>query len=521
MRHSEPSRPRALTTAALVQVPGFGGRGGIGLGIVALTTLAYLPATVGAWEPALGWVAGAVVSALIAAWRSTRSLEQIALALLPASVLVNTSLVPPGMQYVPPAVLGGALLLRFVARLRGSSIVVRMPNRWVLASAGTYLLWAIVASFFSNDRLGSGAQALAAGVVLLISLVVVPSVIRDIDGVHRVLAVMAAIGLVLAASSIVLAVTGPFELFGRWVGFYFVTEAMLGGEPLGVVVLRASGPFATPGYQGIAIAVAIVATLVLARRRRPGLGAVLLVLIFGLIVTLTRSALLAGAAGAAFIAVVSFVRRAPDARALATAVVIVAFLGAMGFEVLEFRARYDIAFDRYGPLAADLDGFPIPPNGTAGSGSGVVRPPPPGPGSTSVVRGGWETSGRLAIWRASLEAIAASPLVGHGFGENPSAIAPYLTGSNSVYAGLTSHNTLLRTAVELGIPGLLALMAFIVAVLVSAVSGRPQTSSVVVVFLTLLGVMGFESLLLGGASYPSLALGVTAGLLSAPLVARD
>ena len=65
------------------------------------------------------------------------------------------------------------------------------------------------------------------------------------------------------------------------------------------------------------------------------------------------------------------------------------------------------------------------------------------------------SAGRLVIWRGALEMIKANPLAGVGFGRFPDTITDYADLDRSVDA----HNAYLITAAELGLPGLLLLLA--------------------------------------------------------------
>jgi len=70
--------------------------------------------------------------------------------------------------------------------------------------------------------------------------------------------------------------------------------------------------------------------------------------------------------------------------------------------------------------------------------------------------------GRLIIWVEGIELVKRSPLVGAGLGETKDAIERLLHQPLKVQ---TMHNSYFRIAVELGIPGLVVYLWFLVAIL--------------------------------------------------------
>jgi len=143
-------------------------------------------------------------------------------------------------------------------------------------------------------------------------------------------------------------------------------------------------------------------------------------------------------------------------------------------------------------------------------------------GDETPLRGGSGLTGREFLWKASWEAIKRRPITGYGPGNNVPAIDPYLSGQGLLLKGLTSHSTWLRTAVEMGIPGLILLLA------VLAVPGwifirgwrsekpdvRDPTRAILAASVaSLIPVMTFESLFLGGVTFSSLYLAVAIGLM--------
>lgn len=76
-------------------------------------------------------------------------------------------------------------------------------------------------------------------------------------------------------------------------------------------------------------------------------------------------------------------------------------------------------------------------------------------------RAKYDSAGRLALWLASWDWLKQHPFFGAGLGNSPGAIGPLINEGLSRYQGLSPHNTFLRTAVELGLPGLLFYLVFL------------------------------------------------------------
>jgi O-antigen ligase len=158
------------------------------------------------------------------------------------------------------------------------------------------------------------------------------------------------------------------------------------------------------------------------------------------------------------------------------------------------------------------------------------------------LRGGGGLSGRQFLWSASWDAIKARPVSGYGPGTDVIAIQPYLHGPGLTYLGLSSHSTWLRAGVEMGLPGLVLLIAVIAAsglVFVRRLKLGPPTrpralrasnlptgwggESVELVWPALLAgmlpAMTFEAFLLGGVTLSSLYLALALGMMAIPSVA--
>jgi O-antigen ligase len=144
------------------------------------------------------------------------------------------------------------------------------------------------------------------------------------------------------------------------------------------------------------------------------------------------------------------------------------------------------------------------------------------PGSDEKpLRGGTALTGREFLWKASWEAIKKRPVTGYGPGNNVPAIDPYLSGVGLQLKGLTSHSTWFRTAVEMGVPGLLLLIAVLVVAGWVFVRGPrseipdvpdPTRAVLAASVIAMIPVMTFESVYLGGVTFTSLYLAVAIGL---------
>jgi O-antigen ligase len=146
-------------------------------------------------------------------------------------------------------------------------------------------------------------------------------------------------------------------------------------------------------------------------------------------------------------------------------------------------------------------------------------------GDETPIRGGTGLSGREYLWSWSLEAIKHRPILGYGPGNDINAIDQFMTDDAAragyVLNGLTSHSTWFRTAVEMGIPGLLLLIAAGMAVAwvffrpIFKTRAVPDATRIALAAAVcgLLPAMTFETFLLGGVTFSSLFLTVGAGLM--------
>jgi len=146
-------------------------------------------------------------------------------------------------------------------------------------------------------------------------------------------------------------------------------------------------------------------------------------------------------------------------------------------------------------------------------------------GGDETIRGGTGLSGREYLWKWSLEAIKHRPVLGWGPGNDITAIDKFMTDDAAragyVLQGLSSHSTWFRTAVEMGVPGLLLLVGTGLAVAwvffrpIFKTRAVPDATRIALaaIVIGLLPAMTFETFLLGGVTFSSLILTVGAGLM--------
>jgi hypothetical protein len=474
--------------------------------------------------PAAAGILG-LAAGLVLGWLATGN-ERIGLAVafLPAVLLHGTGLVPASGSYLPSLVVAGALAaatLPGLIRRPGSTI---LPPRPMLAAAAAYLGWFAAATLASIAPRTSATYLVGAAGTLAIVLVLMPTVLCTSRARQALLVTLAVAGPALVLIGLLLALTGPLTVFGDAIGSYVPLQlTWLGGETP-VVLLRISGPYFTPGYDAIALSIAVLALLALdevaTRGWRLPVRLALVVTFVGLLLTFDRDGLLAVIVGASIHAVLRLWHGrglgVPFATAVAAAVIFVAVLGnALGATLAPPP----------GSAAAGAGGFGSA--ATSGSQAGVTTGRQPSETDDELpVRGGTSLSGRGELWSASAAAIRADPVLGSGPGTDAQAIAPYLTGQSRRFLGLTSHDTWLRTAVELGLPGLLLLLLFLGSAVPPAwrLARRRTPDPFHVGLLSVLGgltaAFTFETFLLGGLSYASVIWPLAAAILAVDLRVR-
>lgn len=478
----------------------------------------------------LGQVVGgglAILVALAIGWLSPRTwLPLLALATLPAAVIVGSYLVPAPTRYVPIFVISLALGVAFVRARHARDVAVALPPRPVAIAVGAYLGWAAVTTPSSSNLVTSVLYLAGMAGTLVLAFVVLPSVLAGAAGRRLVAVTVGILAGLLAVAALVVAVTGPISLVGQTFGLNLLTELYIGSSRTGLIVPRTTGVFDAPAEQSLALAVGLVAILAL-RRSSLEWRALGVIVGIALVLPLARDGWLAAVGGVlALLAAAAWTRRAGWVAIAGWGVFFFGLLVAVTLQLVVLVARPDLERDRYG--------------------QGALLLPEQAEGADNV-RGGAGLSGRVPIWAASLDAIAERPVLGWGLGQNPDAIAPHLQGQDVRLRGLTSHNTWLRTAVEIGLPGLAAFGAILLTVAWAFIGNarrvRQRSASggahepragpavddlgmhaLLGIIVALLLAQGFETLLLGGLNFPSfiwtLALGMVVarpGPVAAPV----
>jgi O-antigen ligase len=321
--------------------------------------------------------------------------------------------------------------------------------------------------------------------------------------------------VIVAATVYVLSPLGAISIFGRRVSDYQLIDLTVGGHGTGIHFGKSAGLFLAPLEPSVLMVVALLALLGWTSMRSgrwlwAGRAAIVF-LVPAILITLDRSAWLTAIIATGVFAVLPAARRS----AAVTAGILCLVFALSFFSVLANVVGANAVSAN--PIATECA-------------TGCTQA---APGSDEApLRGGTGLSGREFLWTASFLAINHRPITGYGPGTNVPAIDTYLTGDGLHFKGLTSHDTWLRTAVELGIPGLL----FLLAVLLSATlvflrapldprqpserrTGIPDPTRVTfaVSLLGLLGAMTFESFFLGGVNFSNLYLGLALAMMVPPM----
>jgi len=485
------------TGSAALSRPGQLAFAGAVTGVVAAS---WLPVLAGAMtRTAVGWLATILVAAAVA-WL-TRSFTSAVLVcgLVASSAFVASGLVSDPTHYMPVAVTGGALGLRtLLDAWRGRSLASATP-RIVLVPVGLYLAWAALSTLTSIDHRVSAVYLVGMIAVCALAFWTIPAMLAEQSDRDNLLLSVGVLGVIVALTVYIVELTGNLNVFGRSVGSYLLADVTIGGHRTGLHFARSSGMYLAPLEAAITMVVGVGMLLGWSAMRggRPQLLARLgiLVMIPAIVLTLDRTAWLA-----AIISVAALVVLAPVRRFHATAAVVVGLVFAAIF-----------LFVLAGQLGANAIGDVCTVNCTGGN--------------ESTIRGGTGLSGREYLWRASISAIEKRPLLGYGPGNNVPAIRPYLTVTDQHIGTLTSHSTWFRTGVEMGVPGLVALIGVLVAVAWVFIRAPMRERTVgdgghLVLAASVCGLvaaMTFESFLLGGVTFTSLFLAVALGLIAAPI----
>ena len=347
-------------------------------------------------------------------------------------------------QYLPFA--GGAVgaLLAMGWSQDSRELMRRAPI--VLGLWGLYVLSIILSTLVSIDPAVSVRYVIGVPVVLGVTLVVLPALRSRGDLVVSQLLT----GMALAGLGLSVVAGAAALLFG--VGF---------PVPVGHHTLLAwEWPFANKNTLGMLLMYALPSAVALAvwpdegrRLRWPWIGMTLWLLL-ATILSYARTAWIAGLAGVAVVLLVRYGKRAFWAMLIGVV--------ALG--------------------------------GAAVAVTGVKR---------------WQhlwakgLNGRLGLWQAALHVLHHHLWLGVGPGNSPMAIKPFVPAA---FAGLTPHDSLLRTAVELGAVGLAIWLMLTISALYRLFWGAGAQADPGLRFLGAVLVASVieqmaESLLLGGVSF--------------------
>lgn len=473
-----------------------------------LVVVAWLPVLVGVTtRPLLGWASAVLIAVVVE--RATARLHPRVLvgALVVAGALVPSGLVTDSTHYLPVAATAGALAIRAGLKAWSDRRLERPAVEPLVLATAAYLGWAALAAITAIDHRTSAAYWVGMVAVCGLMFWVIPLLVARREDREFILLVMGALGVLVASSVYVLSPMGAITLFGRRISDYQLIDLTLGGRPTGFHFGKSAGLFLSPLEPSVLMVMAILALIGWSAMRSgwwTRAGRIAIAFVAGaIVITLDRSAWLAAIVGAGVFAALPIARRP----ASLTAAVVCLFFAVVFFAV----------------VANAVGANAVATACTTGCTQAA-------PGSDEApVRGGTGLSDRDLLWKASLHAIAARPILGYGPGNNVPAIAPWLaSGPGLVLKGLTSHDTWLRTGVEEGIPGLgLLLVVFGVALWVFLRGPRkerdpadrrtgipdPTRITFAVSVLGLLAVMTFESFFLGGVNYSNLYLALAIALM--------
>jgi len=488
------SKPR---TTSAVSVPGPGQFGAI---VAAVVAASWLPVLAGAMtRTAVGWIA-AVGLAVAVEWLTRRFTAGLLVSgLVLASAFVASGLVTEPTHYMPVVVTGGAVGLRTMLEAWRSRRMVSVTPRVVLVAVGLYLAWAALATVTSIDHIVSAVYIVGMVAVCGLAIWKIPAALTEQSDCDNLLLSVGVLGAIVALTVYLVEAINPITVFGRALGDYQLADLTIAGHTTGLHFGRSAGIYLAPLEAGITMALAVGMLLgwsvtrvgwprVLAR-----LGIV--VMVPAIVLTLDRTAWLA-----AIVSAGPFVVLARRARLHAATPAAVCAVFASVF-----------LFVLVGTVGANAIGNFCAPNCTPST--GIDETP---------LRGGTGLTGREYLWAASIHAIEKRPILGYGPGNNVPALYPFLVGGEPHIETLTSHSTWFRTAVEMGIPGLV----FLVFVLLAAAwiftrdwlrddgVGDPVRLALAAALCGLVPAMTFESFLLGGVTFSSLFLALALGVVA-------
>ncbi len=124
-------------------------------------------------------------------------------------------------------------------------------------------------------------------------------------------------------------------------------------------------------------------------------------------------------------------------------------------------------------------------------------------------------NGRILLWKAGFKALQHHWIWGVGPGNSPLALEPFVP---HIYVGLTPSDSILRSAVELGIVGLLFWLIFIGVGMIGLLTRYPwrksnwEDNALFSVMLASLAQQMVESILIGGVSFGDFFFTVLLGI---------
>lgn len=463
---------------------------------------------------ACGWIAG-----------PTRR-ESLVLALVPATILTNSAIIPYSGRYLPALTVLAAFLAAGRFNLGGLADATKRMPRPLIAVLVAYLAWMAVTTATSTSHVVSVAYLLGSVVTLCAVFLLVPG-LPNLDRVaHHLLVTLTVAAVAIVISGLLLFAVGSVHIYGRTVGLYFLEEAVLFGHRTGIVFPQDYGPFLAPNTApdafGLVAALYLRAVSTRPAGRRLWTVAIV-ILVAGLVATFSREGWLIAAIGSlALFAAAARGRRPSLAPAVLGVALLVLSVGGLTNNV-GVIGRMDLVRAWYGTSAPAIL---LNPNLDERGHS----PSPTDPLSTDnanlnsvQLKGFSSLLARVSLWQAALAASEQRPLFGYGPGMDAVAIVPYLNGVNARLRGATTHSTFFRVLVEMGLPGLLIYLALVGLAAWYAI--RPlwhgsYTASAVLAG-TVLGLLASQftgTLLLGGFSFPGFWLALAISLLA--VVAR-
>jgi hypothetical protein len=473
------------------------------------------------------WLTCGVVAVALGLVVGSAGTESLVLAILPATVLTDSALVPFEGRYLPAAAAMIALLI--AARSTLPAGIAQLRARPALAVVLiAYGAWAVVTTASSTDRGVSATYVVGLALSLTVCAVVLPSWVTAAR-VERFITAIAVIGVAIVASGWLLLLLRGVVIFGKDVGVYFVEELALLGQATGITFYQNYGPFVGPSTEPLAFAAA--ASLYLASRttglQRAAAYAAAAIVITGLVVTFSREGLLMAAIAVAALVAYDLWHRqlsvvAGAAAAFLAIVALASLIGAVGV-----LGRLDLTAQWYGSTAVAILMNPVhtergdvtTPSPTPGQGGTPVPTPAPVYPAVVDLKTASSLDARFSLWAAALAATAKSPVVGYGLGTDAEAIVPYLNGEDARLQGVTTHSTFMRMLVEMGVPGLLiqVWLSVLAAALALRAVFRRSSRAVAVLAGCLAAILFHElfgTLIFGGFGYTNFLFAALTSVLA-------